>query len=230
MSIKEQEKELFEEWKENRKPFVADGVVSEEYFKNPKIVFILKEVNDPNDDEWDLREYLRGEYDKNGDEPVAQTWNNVARWVHGIRKINSIPDWEDYPKIDVKFRKDVLKSICVMNLKKSPGIHTTNYDELKKVAEEDRVFIQRQYNIYKPDITICCGRGYLFRSVIGDGKIKWETTNRDVKWYKQKSNSIVISYFHPQARIKSSLMLYSLLDAVHEIYVKEGMGFRYRES
>ena len=46
---------------------------------SPSIVFILKEVNDPDGGGWDLRQFLRN----NGDRP--QTWNNVARWVHGIR-------------------------------------------------------------------------------------------------------------------------------------------------
>jgi len=73
MSILESEKKLFTEWEGKRKGFVKDGVVLERDYlsSNPKIAFILKEVNSK-DVGWDLREFV-----KQGGQP--RTWNNVAR-------------------------------------------------------------------------------------------------------------------------------------------------------
>ena len=118
MTIEDKENQLFEEWAKKRKPFVRDGVVSKEHYRKSKhkIVFILKEVNKIKRHNWDLRNFvLRGSR--------RQTWNNVARWVHGIREIwesRETPKWEFYEDKDMKkFRKETLKSICAMNLKKN---------------------------------------------------------------------------------------------------------------
>ena len=64
-----------------------------------------------------------------------------------------------------RFRKETLKSICSMNLKKTPGGSSTKPAELK-FAKEDGNFIQKQYNLYNPDITICGGTGFV-SSVMG---------------------------------------------------------------
>ena len=69
-------------------------------------------------------------------------------------------DWPNqYEKISEEFRVEVLRSICVINLNKSPGTHTTKIAKLKKIATEDAVLIQSQYAIYDPDLTICGGTG-----------------------------------------------------------------------
>ncbi|WP_305417770.1 hypothetical protein [Photobacterium leiognathi] len=54
MSITDKENNLFIEWKENRKGFVSDGLVSEQDYLNSdiKICIVLKEVNDPDGGGW----------------------------------------------------------------------------------------------------------------------------------------------------------------------------------
>jgi len=212
MNIRESETSLFNEWQDNRKGFVKDGVVSvNDYLSlNPKIAFIFKEVNDRSGGGWDLREFIA----KGG---LPQTWDNVARWVHGIRNINSIPDWSYYSKITNEFRVDVLKSICAINLKKSPGTHTTDKATLDTVANEDKILIQKQYQIYNPDLTICGGTGDLFKRVAGFGQKKWKTTKRGIRYFERESNKYVVSFAHPEARVQDSLLVYGLLDTINEI-------------
>ena len=113
MSISGEEKKLFDEWKKSHEgAFVCDGVVSEEgYLKSkPKIVFILKEVKAGGTNDWALRECLKPDN-------IRGMWGNIARWVDGIKKINAIPDWKDFEEI----KPESIKSIGVLNLKKSPG-------------------------------------------------------------------------------------------------------------
>ena len=243
MNIREQEDKLFDEWKNarpNRTGFVPDGVVSEEDYLNSdlKIVFILKEVNDPGSKGWDLRKYLRGGADKGG-----TTWNNVARWVYGIRNRESmpewiyerknrkpIPEWKDFPEADKKDRAEQLKTICAFNLKKEPGGSSTDYEKLKAIAKEDSLFIRRQYKIYNPDLTICCGSdsgstGDMFRDAMGYTDTEetegWKQTKRGVWWYESGEEKYVVIFNHPSARIRGSFLFYGLVDAVNEIYDKK---------
>ena len=214
MTIVVEEESLFQSWRETRPGFVEDGVVSEQDYltSSPSIVVILKEVNDPDGGGWDLRQFLRN----NGGRP--QTWNNVARWVHGIRNRGQGDDWPNqYEKISKGFRVEVLRSICVINLNKSPGTHTTKIAKLKKVATEDAVLIQSQYAIYDPDLTICGGTGDLFREVVDHGKHQWSQTRRGTWWYQRAPEKVVIAYSHPAARVQSSLLHYGLIDAVNEL-------------
>lgn len=214
MKILTQEEALFAEWRSNRSGFVSDGVVSEaDYLESEvKLCFILKEVNDPKDGgEWDLRTFLY-----KGARP--QTWNNIARWVNNIRFINRDIKWAALSSVTKEYRKQHLRSICAMNLKKSPGGHTTNVTKFKDVVEDDRAYIKRQYDIYHPDITICCGTGQDFRLATEMSHTKVLKTSRGVKWFKNLDGNPVIMYVHPAARVHASFLTYGLIDAVREIY------------
>ena len=220
MSIYEEENQLFNEWKEKRKGFVPDGVVSEDdYLKsNPKIVIILKEVNDPGGGSWDLRGYLR-----NGAEGGGPTWNNITRWVYGIQNRKKRINWmKDVESIDGECRKKVLKSICAINLKKSPGGSSADDNLLWNIAKEDKCFIKRQYGFYDPDMTVCCGKGIesLFKDeVVGHKNREWQQTSRGVWWYERDPGKYVIAINHPQQySVRPSLLFYELFDAVNEIY------------
>ncbi len=212
MSITEKEEKLFKLWEAGRKDFVRDGVILENDYSDsfPKIAFILKEVNDPGGGGWDLREFV-------AEGGRAQTWNNIARWVHGIKNRNNIPNWGFYSEISEDFRKEILKGICVINLKKSPGTHITNMRTLESAAESDKEYIRRQYALYEPDLTICCGTGDLFKKVVGHGDKKWRQTKRGIWWYERDVGKYVVSFAHPEARVCSPLLIYGLLDAVNEI-------------
>ena len=214
MSIRDKENQLFKEWKKVRTGFVRDGVVSEHDYQTSslKIVFILKEANDQDGGGSDLREFLL-----KGARPA--TWNNLTRWVHGMRNLAKIPKWSFYEKIPEDFRKKTLKSIVAMNLKKPPGGPTPDSAVLATVAREDKDYIRKQYDLYDPDITICGGTDVegLFREVVGHQMMKWQETRRGVWWYERNARKYVVSFYHPGAHVKSSLLLYGLLDAVREI-------------
>ena len=93
MSIRDSEEELFAEWRAKRPGFVSDGVVHEDTYlqSSRKLLFVLKEVNSPGVGDWDLRDFL-----KRGDRP--QTWDNVTRWVEGIRRLTEDIPWIDFVK------------------------------------------------------------------------------------------------------------------------------------
>ncbi|CAM3604465.1 hypothetical protein VA7868_03503 [Vibrio aerogenes CECT 7868] len=213
MSIHGQENALFDEWRGSRKGFVSDGLVSEYDYLNSdiKICIVLKEVNDPDGGGWDLRKFL-------ADGARTQTWNNVVRWVTGIRSPEREIPWKEFDVVSQEDRKYSLKSICAMNLKKSPGTHTADYASLNKVAYEDRSYIKKQYALYDPDITICGGTGELFKDVAGFNNSEWKRTIRGVWWFERAPMKYVIAFCHPEARVDNSLIVYGLIDAIREIY------------
>ena len=241
MSIREQEEKLLDKWREKRRGtsgFIRDGIVcEEEYLKSKlKIVIVLKEPNAEEGGEWKLKDSMMGEEN-------WRIWNNVARWVYGIRNREQIPDWEyddkesELPTYNWKcddnlanFRKNSLKSICAMNLKKVPGGGTADYEVLSVAASNNRPFIKEQYNIYNPDLTICCGAdsgstGDMFRDAMGYTDTEetegWKQTKRGIWWYQREKRKYVVIFNHPSARTKDSLLFYSLVDAVNEIYADQ---------
>ncbi|MGN5011566.1 hypothetical protein ACTG24_10875 [Aeromonas veronii] len=212
MNITKQEFELFEQWKHSRSGFVFDGVVSEcDYIKsNIKLCFVLKEVNDEGGGDWDLREFIQ-----QGARP--QTWDNITRWVKCIRSSSGEIKWSDLENITKEDRTEVLKSICAMNMKKSPGGHTTERASFNMALNEDKSFIQSQYDIYDPEITVCCGTGWDLRWALNLNESEVFETSRGVRWFKNKNNNPVIIYAHPAARVHPSLLVYGLVDALREI-------------
>ncbi len=212
MKIKEKEAVLFDQWEKNRKGFVFDGVVSEEdYLKSKiKLCFVLKEVNDKDGGGWDLREYI-----KNG--ARKQSWDNITRWVKCIRNINLEYKWVELANVVEDERKSFLRSISVMNLKKTPGGYTSIKASFNKVVFQDKEYIQKQYAIYSPDITICCGTGWEMRSVLNLDGSKIYNTNRGIEWFLNNASKPVIIYTHPEARVQDSLLVYGLVDAIREI-------------
>lgn len=219
MTIFEREEELFKEWEKRRESFVRDGAVSEhDYLKScPKIAFILKEANDPGDN-FDLRQFLR-----DGACERWQTWNNVARWIHGIRNLPSEEIGLTTEKIDKGFRREVLRGIVVMNLKKSPGGASTNDADLETVAREDAEYIRKQFAIYDPDITICGGvdtTAEVFQELVHPG-MDWRQTRRGIRWYRRNADKCVVAFHHPAARFRKAGLLGDLLGAIKEIKQKQ---------
>ena len=212
MSIQQKEEELFKRWSVSRSGFVKDGVVNEdEYLKSiPKVLFILKEVNDY---QGDVRDVLR-----KGNR--AQTWSNVTRWMKGIRHLKDDIPWRDLEKIEDSQRREELKSIAVMNLKKTSGKSTTNEKELERIVAEDIDIIRQQIELYNADFTICCGSitARLIQEVMGlTDKFDWTSTKRGIIFHRNDHGKSIVHYFHPEARCSDNLLYYGLVDAIREI-------------
>ena len=207
------ENELFEKWSKKRTNLVSDGIVNnKDYQKSAcKILFLMKEVNNPNGDLRDLRPFLK----KGG---KASTWNNATRWIYGIRNLNREINWQEIVEIKKHHRKEHLRTIAVVNVKKTPGKASSNYKELWKIAREDQNLLKEQIDFYNSDIIICCGHptGSILKELIFP-EIVWKKTSRGIPYYKTKNGKIFIDYYHPAARVSSSLLFYGLYDALREL-------------
>ena len=206
---------LFEEWKRSlghaSERFVPDGAVCGETYEStwPRIVFLLKEVNDPGGGDWDLRHSLR----RGG---RGQTWNNVTRWTEGILALPEIRPWNDLERIDENARIRALRKIAAVNIKKTPGGATAEVDGLRRFARANREFVRRQLDLYRPNLIVGCGSDVsdvLFEDIYG--KPEWRITVRGT-WYAALDSATYFDYYHPNARMSGMLLHYGLIDSVRE--------------
>ncbi len=217
-TIRESEDALFARWREGRDSFSPDGLADEDAYlaSHTKIVFLLKEVNDPAQTDFDLRSFVKAG-------GRAQTWNMVARWVRGIRALEAdlldpLP-WADHSSVASEDRARLLPAIGAVNLKKAAGGHTTNNDKLAAAVEGDAHLLDEQVKFYRPDLYVCCG------SVVAglSGRVPslatgaWRETSRGIGYRRLDSGAVLISYSHPEARVASNLLFYGLIDAVAEV-------------
>ena len=138
--------------------------------------------------------------------------------VEGIRRLPEDIPWQELADIDENRRRRTLRSIAAVNLKKSPGGHTTDSAELAKFAEEDRVFLNRQFSFYDPDVIICCGTSDTFHWLVKlNGQPRWRITRRGIWFHERDAGKFVIAYSHPEARCAPPLLYYGLIDAMREI-------------
>ena len=216
MSLNAKENRLFAKWKTRDEFFVPDGVVDDSAYSNSdkKLVFILKEINS-GEFGFDLREYLKE------DNARPQTWDNITRWVVGIRNLKADLHWNKLEDISKEDRINTLKSICAMNLRKLRGGYTSDSKKLAEYVSDNKEDLNKQYALYDPDLTICCGSGInkLFCDAVKfKNKPLWKSTKKGVRYFKSEPRKFIISYAHPEARVQDSILYYGLIDAVREIY------------
>lgn len=220
MTILEQENRLFSNWTMRRPNIIRDGIVNDGlYFSNePKLLFLLKE---PNSDEtnWSLVDFLR-----KGAQPA--TWDNITRWIIGIRNLQKDISWQQLSTISKDQRSEELQFIAAMNFKKTGGRDTVNEKELFRFAAEDKEFLVEQFSLYNnhssDHLTICCGSiiATLFDLYISPNQQAWRQTSRGVPFREYQSRKFVILYAHPEARVADYILYYPLIDAVKEILSK----------
>ncbi|WP_411975548.1 hypothetical protein [Sulfitobacter faviae] len=211
--IRDAENALFEEWRTHSPKMVTDGAANADIYAQSdiRILLVLKEVNDPGGGGWDLRKFIR-----NGGR--SQTWNNVSRWVRGIRAMPQDLTWDELEPVSTDDRRDLLASIAAINLKKEPGGHTSVAAEIADAASARRSLLRRQFSIYEPDLVICCGTAsWAVSALLDEPKAHWQRTTRGVRYCRTGDGATVIDFSHPEARCPNPFIVYGLLDAVREI-------------
>lgn len=130
-----------------------DGILneSEEWGKvAKKILFVMKEVND-----WeggDLKDLFT-------DGPKYQMWHTISRWAAGI--LYNFPEYEEIDTWSIK--KEVIRKIASINLKKTSGGSHSNMSVINAYAYTDKELLLGQIDEIQPNIIIACGT---FDSVI----------------------------------------------------------------
>ena len=214
MSKTKQLNELFAKWKAENyegEQFLKDGIVNEDLYQlsKKKILFIAKESNDQTKKDWDYREW----------------WNEVLKYSFSYR----IAEWSygilnDFPIYDKIWEQDgaahnAIKHIAFMNVKKSGGFGSADYDEILEHIKNNIKFLHEQIDIIDPDLIIL---GVSYDEYINELflDLEWKKSGYgiDVARY---NNAKIIRFHHPSARIPAAAS-YSLLGNVinSEVYQK----------
>lgn len=181
---------------------IKDGIINQVKFgkfgNNKKILWVLKEANDPNGKkDWDLTDFLRNRSSGLFRYPSwKKTFGLLCKVSWGIlttESINTINEFDD------KKLTDILDYIAVVNLKKTPGFAYTDMILFKKEIDKEDCAKNLLYQIDKqiePEIIIC-GNIFHLTNIVTD-----ESFNFDEDWtYIDSKNRIWINSWHPNARI-----------------------------
>jgi len=221
VSLRAGQEILFCEWEQKCRAngekllFVRDGVCCEDDFtrQRPRILFLLKEANDRNQTLRDLCEVIVAA-------DRTETWDDIARWTHGIRTLPTEMAWTDVVSIASQDKPALLHSIGAMNLKKTAGGSVMEHEPFDKFVKSYAEEIARQFRLYEADVAICCGSpvAWGIRHALGDTKDQpWSHTRRGIPYYRYSTGKYIISYVHPEARVPDYIKYYAIVDACREI-------------
>ena len=200
--------------------FIPDGIVNETVWNSgnkKRILFILKEAYG---DDWNgatLATWLRDCY------PKDRIWSRIARLVYGIQNTSSDSIQKYIPSLDDETHKDCLQQIAVMNLKKSNGKSTSDYDEIFAYSLIDKEEIKKEFTLIDADIIIC---GATFKTLLSAVyNISWENQiKHSDNWYYYLNldgkERLFIDFYHP-ANHWPDLMNYYALISIYQLALKE---------
>ncbi|MCB0824022.1 MAG: hypothetical protein KDC09_15095 [Bacteroidales bacterium] len=200
---------LFTKWEQEipgyKNHFVKDGIINEDLYEqtNPKVLFITKEPNNPNQHPGDFREWWKEEV-KHGFS------KRIAELSFGI--INDFVQYDTVRKSRGPYSmKQTIQHIAFMNIKKTGGTGSSKYERILEHLKTNYQFIHHQIDIIDPEIIVL---GLSWKEIRNElfPEIKWLNSGYDILIGRHK-NSKVIDFYHPSSRNAPAAM-YSLLQNV----------------
>lgn len=218
-NLNEQIKALMSEWQKNHYDkgyvnFISDGVVNSAEYQtaSPKVCFFLKEAYSREDEGgWNLTEWLN-----NG--AMTRMWGTVAEWVYGIQRTTK-ENMPLKPQLTDQEKTALLKTISVINVKKSNGNVQSDYSDLQRYADEDRDLLKAELDILKPNVIVCGNNSSLLRMLYGatlqeNGKVSSDGVIDSEFMYRNgfavADGKIIIDFYHPANQYPAKLNYYTV--------------------
>jgi hypothetical protein len=214
--IRESEDRLFQRWRDhwnkNDRVFLPDGAMPDFAAQPFRLVFALKEGNDPDgswviEDKGDLREAWSWGFAQ------VNTWQQLARWADFILRGGTA---KQSTALSTEATTAVLKKIACFNLKKQPGGSAEKYGQVRKAAKEDALFIKEQISLYQPHLIVCCGTFSILEEIFdisADRRYSYKDmiTGDDMNFFNGPALCRVMDFWHPQQRKKTTEYLHGRL-------------------
>jgi len=200
---------LFGEWKANysdKDGFIYDGIIDENLYNmaEHKVLFIMKEPNDPKKGSWDFRTWWK--------KKIKHRFSRrIAEWAYGILDNNFPPYDSIWSKNAYSKVQEALNSIAFMNVKKTGGKDASSKSEINRIIKRDRDSIHEEIKIINPEIIIL---GLSWRSSVEllFPNLNWHNTGYSIIISKY-GNAKIIDFYHPSSR-SSPVALYCLLEKI----------------
>lgn len=168
--------------------FVRDGIVNLENWKKQKvrICFLLNEAGGYDD----IEKFPNGH-------DVAAEWNERGAWSMFLFKIaiwakavqDAFVSPVTYNKKEIlRLRPELIRSLAVVNIKKSDGQKRSDFDLIQRFATEDAAEIRRELELVNPNIIICGENFKFLRGPRPEGAD--ENTKREKVFYDDEINKI----------------------------------------
>lgn len=213
---------LFDAWEQKLKESVhvgVDGAVdpAKYYASEPRILFVLKEMNASPWARQNLRKHLVA------DDISWKTWNNIVRWSDVIRQVmqhdgrkNEVVTFEQDASISASDRKEALSHVAVINMKKMPGGSTGNMPTIIEHAEHFKHELQEQVKMLDPDVIVACG--VWLKPIAGFEELKEEAAKKKRSFLLHKFDGrtrIILYIDHSQAYRSAANMVDQIVQACY---------------
>lgn len=205
---------LMQEWGEGRNAFISDGVVNPERWFSQEVrpLFLLKEAygEAKGNKCWSLIDDHLHQKDKK----LSRMWKRVGEWTYGVMNTTDVCiapycgwDTDDIDSYDNKY----LNQIAIVNVKKSNGMSTSNMDDIRNCAKEDKKYILRELELCDPTVIIC-GYTASVLDILLDKKVR-EVVHSNLIYHIElnKHNVIVLDYWHPANQYPNIMNYYGLM-------------------
>ena len=182
------------------KPIAFDGVVDEETFKktNVKTLFLLKEVNDPGMSK-DWIDFMEDTKHQASTDSMYKTWPNVCLWIEALRnpEVDYVDCIDEYGNFATKKLQRNLLEVAIVNIKKTAGGGSSNYDEILDAAKRYGHIIREEIEeCIMPNLVICGGTFDYAKEMYGVKNDELHTLPSGAQYFS-KNNIIYLQFVHP---------------------------------
>ena len=208
------ENRLFTTWQQREPTLLRDGALggsdSTYLAQTVRTLFVLKEPNDSGN-RWsstgaDLRLHAAAFADLRSTFPVLLLLALRARQTTPLSFTDAREQLRNRDR-----RIQLLESIALVNLKKTPGGPVCNDRSLSTSVQQDGDLLLQQLSLYRPHLTIAGGSSVhtLLAQLIGNS-ITPASSPHTRPFFHDPRLGLCLSFFHPQAT-KGYSFLYDLL-------------------
>ncbi len=159
----------------------------------------------------------------NGGECVKyRIWRRIALWTCGLLNTTKETICPYTNKLSDEEYKEILKHIAVMNIKKSNGKSSSNYDELKAYASVDKNEIKKEFELIDPDIVVCGGCFLTLYSIAFE---RSDSEEKSENWYYYREvfgkKRLFLDFYHPANHWSDLLNYYGLMGTYQQALLND---------
>lgn len=192
-------KKIEEISKERKEHYVSDGIINpERYVKaKPRILWILKEP--VGSSSWSYLEEINNKTD--WFRKYSRASPTLRRMIYTSYAILKGSQWRDIPYANEEAGLDIMQEIAFINIKKSPGDSTSEYETILEHYRQNKELLKEQIDMCNADIIIFGNTLEYFDMELFEGLAQADKQRTD--WgnvFYDTGKKLYIYTWHPSVR------------------------------